>query len=1223
MTEIELAHAWATRGAAATPPNHRRDSAVAQLASLRLASPTIIPGSGDIDADGVATLVAEGSVQRQSLSNGIVFTHDVLEDWALAREMERNWQTLPEQLMAAGEPLWWQRAVRLVAQIKLERGRLDEWRILYSELQSDENLDPAWARLVLAAPLYSEKAAELLEQLTTRLMDEEGKMLGALIETVRIFESRINQEILTSPMLAEHSQAERYRTASYFKVPVLSSWLAFLRWSLPHWSSWPEKHIPALVELAEIWTDHFERTPNWVSQRIAGHINNWLIAVEDYGHPENARLYSSEREPPFALGFRYDRWRDLERDLQRVLSMCVCSVPDMVETYLDRLATQKRLTDARARLLEYPRQIPTQLPAAWTNMMTAALLLRKRQRRDGILGPSSCFDSITSFHDAGISDEFRFSDSSPHQLGWDQLFAKDADIALNMMHRLEMRAAVFWRNREIRHEGRRPRALVIRLANKELKLWGDETVYRWSRAILGPHSLGSAYLALDNWLHEQLDNQENLTELLPRIIQNNGLVATTAPIINAVAHHQNDRPALSAMAPLLAVPRLWKYDIHRHSDDLTPTHRIGGFRSGQHHQEATEKIWKRYNNRGPFHQQLLLPFHLMADQEAQAFLQERRIRWTPDDFADFDHELDNEAWCEETRETLARYLSDADPKSVNFEEIDDFDKIVVRLEPPEENAAEVEAQSLEQTRVNSLMGLATWAERSLESGRIENTFELQAAIDRLNELEIDGDMIRTDFSGRMIQAASAGVAAVLARLGPSDLIRRHLDWARERLFGALNRERPPEEMQFLTPESSMSFDPQTIAAGGVAAIVSRGFLTNIDTTVAELATHQLHAVGAATLRSFDWEQRPEFAWRCLVAALDTCVFDTGYHWEADRRKRRAKKISIKRHKIAVKFATGRGRDRGPVLPPKPYRTRWVRSKKIYPPVVRVKVRAQRHFHWGKMKTLVEAVPYAAVGKQEQRYLFEYFEGLTDWARSIRDEDKRPGSYGNDFPYELVNTLAKETGRLAAVSADSQAWKTLTDLEQRKYKGDLVGSYLDAVTHELIVSNRPPDDRFWKAWQPAADWVMNNLVPKAGNDDWQNLDNALRAAGFVGPYMTPVPPDWSYLGMLLPRIDSWVNATKLHASAAYAVLEICERMSPAQLEEWLVPWLISYAKEHKTNASFWMYAGFSDKAAGLLAMLEDRPNAVRAQIRKILSIMADAGSLSAREVLPRFASNRPT
>lgn len=285
--------------------------------------------------------------------------------------------------------------------------------------------------------------------------------------------------------------------------------------------------------------------------------------------------------------------------------------------------------------------------------------------------------------------------------------------------------------------------------------------------------------------------------------------------------------------------------------------------------------------------------------------------------------------------------------------------------------------------------LAAWAERSLEAGETLSAFEIPDAIKLLNKLELEGDLERPDFSGRMIQAASAGVAAVLARFGSSDLIESHIDWTRERLLGAISRQRSSEESQFLTPGSLMSFDPQTMAAGGVSALVSRGFLMDIDATVAELSTHQLHAVCSATLRGLDWEQRPEFAWRCLVAALDNCVFDSGYDWETDRRKRRAEKINIKRQKNAVKLATGRSRNRGPVLPPKPYRTRWVRSKKVWPPAVRVKLREQRYFHWGKLKTLLEAVPYAAVGKPEREYLFKYFEGLTEWARFIRDEDGYP------------------------------------------------------------------------------------------------------------------------------------------------------------------------------------------------------------------------------------------
>lgn len=128
---------------------------------------------------------------------------------------------------------------------------------------------------------------------------------------------------------------------------------------------------------------------------------------------------------------------------------------------------------------------------------------------------------------------------------------------------------------------------------------------------------------------------------------------------------------------------------------IAPIHRISGLGSSQHHQEATESIWNRYNNRSPFHHQLLLPFHLMADQEAQVFLQERRIRWTLDDLADFDDELKIDTWCEKSQETLTRYLSDADPQSVKFEESDDADKLVVSLALPKESAAELEAQSLE------------------------------------------------------------------------------------------------------------------------------------------------------------------------------------------------------------------------------------------------------------------------------------------------------------------------------------------------------------------------------------------------------------------------------------------------------------------------------------------------------------------------------------------------
>ena len=190
------------------------------------------------------------------------------------------------------------------------------------------------------------------------------------------------------------------------------------------------------------------------------------------------------------------------------------------------------------------------------------------------------------------------------------------------------------------------------------------------------------------------------------------------------------------------------------------------------------------------------------------------------------------------------------------------------------------------------------------------------------------------------------------------------------------------------------------------------------------------------------------------------------------------------------------------------------------------------------------------------------------------------------------------------------------------KGELIGIYLDAVVHDLMASGRPPDDRFWRAWRPAADWVMSTLVPKRGQVRSQELENAVLTAGFVGPYITSIPPDWPHLELLLPRINSWVSATNHSASSAYAVLSICERMSLCQLEKWFVRWLLSYVDEHKSDPNFWQYAGFSDRAAGLLIPLENQSVYLRNRVRRILSVMANSGSLVAREVLPRFSSTKP-
>ena len=1219
LTEIALADAWATRGALTIPAAHGRDMVVAQLAAARVAAPAVVPSVANLDPEGVARLIDEGSAVRLPLRDGIVFTHDVLEDWALARELQRDWRRLAERLQMAGEPLWWQRAVRLAAQMLLEAGRDEDWRSLLDVLDCDD-LDAAWGRLVLVAPLHSESAADLLPRIQPILLAADAQLLGRLLETLRVAETRIRDGLLDSPLFGDLSEADRFRLAAQFKIPAWRPWLAFMRWALPQWQTWPDTLLPGLVELAEIWTQATERSPNWISADISTHVSAWLTKVEDYRHVGSSFLHPAENEKPFELDFRYDRWKQLEGTLRRVLTMTVTAAPAIVDAYLERVTAEPRLSGARQWLLEHPRQVPAQLPIAWTSMMQTELLPRRRQRRDGLVVPESCFDSPMAFNEAGISDDAPFYPSSPLQGGWDQLFEHDADAALRMMHRLEMRAAVFWRNWAKRHDARRPRPLTLHLPSGPIQLWGDATVYRWSRAVLGPHALGSAYLALDDWLEKQLAAGARLAKLLPLVLQNNGLVATVAPIINAAAQRPSDRAVLSAIAPFLAAPRLWSYDVHRHLDDQSPMHRISFFGGHRRHMKATEAVWQRYRQHGPLHHQLLLPFHLLADQDAQALLQERRVRWRLDDLADYDDELGNDLWRAEHEATLARFLSDADPKSVRIEQGPEPDQIAVRIEPPEISAAEAEAANREHSRAGALGSLAVWAQRSLEKGAVDGDYSLTKAAESLMALERPNDT-ESAMPGRFARAASAGVAAAIARFGDVTIITERADWLRSRLWAAVTRERTEEQTMFLMPESVLTFDPQMLAASGLAALASRGLMPEFEQAVAQLATSELHEVAVSTLRGLDWESRTDFAWRCAVAALDICVIDFTGQWLSPHQRARGQQANIRRREVAVEHATGRGKARLPLLPPRPFRYRWRRSGHFWPPLKRIRLRAFRGLHWGRVKSLLNALPFDRIGEAAQRQLRDYLLGLGAWANDHRKANERSHGSRDEFPHDLADTLAHALGRLAALTGDGQSWDCLKSLDYRHREGGLISIYLDEVVRELVNSGRAPDDKFWGAWRPAADWVMTTLVPKRQNADWDNLGEAVRAAGFVGPYFTPLPPDWPHLESLLPTIDGWVAKTIHHPSAARAMLAIGERMSVAQREHWLLPWLERYAALHGRDPGFWMYGEFADGAAGLLPPLHDRPAAVRRRVRQSLSIMADTGSLSARELLPRFASGR--
>jgi hypothetical protein len=1220
-TEIDLAAAWATADVADGERSARRSKALSELGRHLIAAPWQWPALADIDPIGLQQLIEEGTAFIVPRRDAIALAHDVHEDWLIARSLHTLQSDLPSVLQRAREPLWWQRGVRLTAQMILEEGDPSGWMGLLAALDADKDLDPAWSRAILVAPFYSERSGDILPTLAEPLLADGTKLLARILETLLVFETRIDEALLQSPALAEMSETDRYTLAGYWKMPVWRSWGAFLRWSLPHWATWPPELIPRLSELAAVFARATSRLPNGFSQNMATIIEAWLHEIED------ARSYGrwDERREPFGLNLEHHRaWNQIEKRLRESLADTVESASRTVGSYLTRLADLPELHEARAQLLENPARVPKALPSAWTDMCLMQFLERRRARRRDRDDPFRYqLFSWHDYHEAGIQGDQGFFPSSPLRGGFADLFESDEREAFRLFHRLEMRASVFWRWYNKCENRKRARALKLSMPWGTLSLWGDEPVYRWSRGLLGSHVLGSAYLALDDWLSSQAAKGRPIGELLQLVLQDNGLIATAAPCIAVLAEHINSDGAIDWAGPFLGEPRLWDYDIRRHIDDQGFAHRIGFFSGDNLHYQAVERLHQRHSSRLPLSHTLLLPFRLKAGEIAQKQFDERRSGWAAADLAEFEAELEDQPLMAEHEERIARCLSDSDPKQIVFDQIDEG--IQISIAPPAEAEAEIAALAARQQFMNRAARLANWVNSTREGREVSSELSLEEAISLASELVEEfpaSDDTDFNFVRRMAGSGIVGTAAATSVHGSAELVESHLDWIEQWLRAGAALRRDAVETQLTVDEAVLPYDAQVMAAWGLAALASRGLGSNdVDGLVLALTVQRLHAVTEASLDGLDWSVRPEFARNVYVAALDSCVFEAGRWWKGETERRRAAERTAKLRAKAVKRALRADQGaRTPILPPAPYAVQWIWTGKWSRPLRRMMQLATRALDWNKAGVVLKRIDWQIMGSSEveRRAWGEYLGGLVEWTRAYSEEEERRSD--SHFPYEWGHRLARVLGRFAAQHGRAGDWERLAQFTYRDRAAELVGEYLGAIAEELVESGRAPDDRFWASWTPAAEWLLQEAIPRE-RGYYDSLSYPARAVGLLGPYQTPIPPGWPHLEAVLPWIDRWVRLTAHLPAAAYAVLPVVEMMDDEQRARWFLPWLELFAEKHGPDEGYWSHNGLGNKAAALLMPLSTREMEMRNRCRQCLGIIADAGSTVARELLPSFANQR--
>lgn len=1223
-SEVGLAARWATRGDRAIPPVPARAAAVAQIADQILAARGVTIGRAELDPLGLSALLDDGSLRAVPQRDALVFAHDIYEDWALARAFDRRRDELADLLRAADQPLWWLRAVRLAGQITLETSGPAGWFDLIKACFDAKDLDPVWWRTLLIAPLYSERAGDLLTSAWPLLEADDAVWLERLIDTLQVLESRPDEGIFER---TEGNLEERQRVAAAFPVPTGRSWLAFFRWGGPRWSAWPGRMVPKLAQLANTWLRASEGWQHRTAQMLVRTAFDWLTEIED------ARTFArwEDRRPPFGYENNdYRLWEKTASLLREGLAWGVASAPDVVEAYLVRASERDRDRECD-ELLKMPRSIPSRMPAAWADFCIARFAPRRpRVRHEFYFGP---FDSH-DYHDAGLHS-LNSATASPRYAGFDQLFEAAPAEALRMLRKFEKRASVFYRHYSRQHDRRRPRPIRVRFPWGEVPLWGDENTYRWARGILGPEVLGSAYMALDLWLAHQAANGRPLEELFRLVIRPHGLNATLCPCVNVAVEHINTPGQIDAVAPILAEPRVWNFEVKRFTDDLTFARQplVPYYSAAQ--RPAIVEVGARYAKRQHIRTDLTLPFLVVAGGEAQATLEARVASWSPEDLADFDDELGDADAMAGFEVQLERYRADLDRSTLELRRVGD--QIQVSLTPPPaitEQIAELEGKN---AAFNAATSLLLWADDCLKAKALQPSIAMASAIERAQAYDASGLFAaygQDRFNDYLAAQAVAMTAAVVARLAPDDVLANHRAWATETLVAAvgLNAVSPMYDID----ESHLANDPRVSAAQGITALISRGGdRTLLSTYLLGLATDRRHYIAAAVVANLDFENDPILAWVVTRAAFADTQYARGKRWwdpdlravAQDRHRRRERA-----YRDGLTDIRSRRLRRLP-SPPPPLERYWAWQKSIRRPIVRG-VRPYRVlFQWNRVKALLSVLPVKALAKEPRlaAFVVTYLEGVVRWAKAFCERGRRDD--GGRYPYELMGEVGKLMGRVAfftPIDSTAATWRVFTIFEERDNAFELVGDYLEGLSTELVASNEPPSPDFWRKWDPAAEWVMGprDKAPRQGRRAMGELSGPTAAVGFVGPYATPIPPGWPHVEALLSRIDDWADRLQQSAGAAAALLRFTERCSLEQLETYALPWIERWLDLHEGQADFWEHRDVVNQAASVVLRLqpEDQLGAGverKRRLRHLLARLADEGSLTARQALTAIASRRPS
>jgi len=533
----------------------QREECFLKITQKRANEGTFFVETKDCDHEILSQLEADEIIKRDSNTGSYFITHDIYEEWALDKVIERAFRgtsAYKDFFTSIGTSLPMRRALRAWLSEKLFSAA-NEVKGLIEYTVTDIEVDKHWKDEVQVSVLLSEYAASFFQLFETKLLEDNQSVLVRLIFLLRVACKELDEDILQQLGIDD---VQQNTIITLLTKPSSRGWNCTISFIHAHLAELGLQNMSAILPLLE----------DWVNKNKAGETTK-----------EASQIALFYYEGIMANGvFGYSS-RDIRREqLFKIILQGASEIKDEMSVIFEEVIREKQTSyeDKHYALVETVLTSPTDSFEVARNLPEQVLRLAD------LFWSHIKRTDLPPYASRGIGVEEDFGISA-HHLGYYPASAFQTPILFLLRNSpLEtMNFILTFTNKTTETYATKSNLdgkieeVEIFLGNRSIKQYVSNRLWCMYRGTqVAPDLLESIHMALEKWLldYTKMASQEHLESVCRYLVSNSTSASITAVITSVVL--ANPEKLFTIAVILFQTKRFFLYDTNRWMLDQSAKH---------------------------------------------------------------------------------------------------------------------------------------------------------------------------------------------------------------------------------------------------------------------------------------------------------------------------------------------------------------------------------------------------------------------------------------------------------------------------------------------------------------------------------------------------------------------------------------------------------------------------------------------------------------------------